>query len=256
MVKSITLFNRFGNKQNDIKYFKNKLPMDCKIVIEPFGGTFAVIRNIYMNDKYKKFVNDNDKELYNLYINANQYAEYCKTMNDIASKHLSENKKHVNYKLFIDDVISKGLDKSIFYNEWKNAKIAMGCNIKYSKTNDYTKALEDISKITFENDDYMEIINKYRKNKDAFLFLDPPYLFSDNSTYQQQKFDNDPTDILINIYNILNDKTTKAKIMFIINDLKILRWLFKDFIRGEYSKFYNLSKRTETHLIICNYTLS
>ena len=41
--------------------------------------------------------------------------------------------------------------------------------------------------------------------------------------------------------------------MFIINDLKILRWLFKDFIKGEYKKIYQIGKREDNHLIISNY---
>lgn len=250
-MKPINLIGRLGNKQNDIKYFKDKLPIDVVNVIEPFGGSYAVIRNIYMDDKYNKFVNDNDTELYNIYTHSTEYAEYCKTMNEMAKKHIIND--CVNKKNFMEDVSSNNLDKSPYFNYWKNVKISRDIHIKTAKSIDYTKSLEDIKKITFTNNDYLEVINKYRTDPNCFIFLDPPYLFSDNSSYQKQSIDKDCTDILVNIYNILKDKKTKAKIMLVINDLKIIRWMFNGFIKSEYSKTYGISFRVDSHLVICNY---
>ena len=59
-------FVRMGNKQNDLKYFEKLLPTNVKTVIEPFAGTFAVIRNYYYEPKYKRVINDNDKDWYKL----------------------------------------------------------------------------------------------------------------------------------------------------------------------------------------------
>jgi hypothetical protein len=53
--------------------------------------------------------------------------------------------------------------------------------------------------------------------------------------------------------NVLQNPLTKAKIMLIINDLKILRHLYKDFIKGDYDRVYQIGKRKEKHLIITNY---
>jgi site-specific DNA-adenine methylase len=55
-VKQNVLFGRLGNKDTDIKYFKHILPLDVVNIVEPFGGTFSVIRNVYSDDKYSKFV--------------------------------------------------------------------------------------------------------------------------------------------------------------------------------------------------------
>ena len=56
-------FIRMGNKQNDIKFFEHLLPYkNINTIIEPFAGTFAVIRNCYYDKKYKRIINDNDKE--------------------------------------------------------------------------------------------------------------------------------------------------------------------------------------------------
>ena len=40
-------------------------------------------------------------------------------------------------------------------------------------------------------------------NHDAFIFLDPPYLFSDNSAYEAQKKDTDMTQIIVDILEFM-----------------------------------------------------
>ena len=44
MVKTINIIRRIGSKQNDLKHFKHLLPLDVETVVEPFGGSFAVIK--------------------------------------------------------------------------------------------------------------------------------------------------------------------------------------------------------------------
>ena len=54
MGKTINIIRRLGNKETDIKFFKHLLPLDAKTVVEPFGGTFAVIKHFYKATiKYK-----------------------------------------------------------------------------------------------------------------------------------------------------------------------------------------------------------
>ena len=103
----------------------------------------------------------------------------------------------------------------------------------------------------FTNEDYINIFNKYKNDEKAFIFIDPPYLFSDNSRYFPQNEFKDMTSIIIDILELL--KTAKCKVMLIINKLNILEYLFKDFIRGEYIKTYSLTKKKMKHLIITNY---
>ena len=47
MVKTINIIRRIGSKQNDLKHFKHLLPLDVETVVEPFGGSFAVIKFVY-----------------------------------------------------------------------------------------------------------------------------------------------------------------------------------------------------------------
>ena len=83
------------------------------------------------------------------------------------------------------------------------------------------------------------------------FFLDPPYLFSNNSSYCPQNTDTDMTDIVIYIHEYL--QTCKCKVMMIINDLKLLRWIFKDNVKTQYNRTYQLSKKNMDHLVITNF---
>ena len=93
----------------------------------------------------------------------------------------------------------------------------------------------------------------YKDDEDAFLFLDPPHLYSDNSTYASQIRETDMTQIVVDILEYL--RVCKCKVMLVINKLNILSYLFSDYIKGEYEKIYQLSKKKAMHLIICNYDI-
>ena len=258
-MSSSFLFGRMGNKKPDIKFFKQYLPFEnIKTVIEPFGGTFAVIRYCYNDDKYKKIVNDTDEYLTQIYNNPEKFNDLSIFLNNI-SLSILDNKKVVNYKKFMEIVNNdENRDKidTKMFEYWKLYNIVRGQIIKCRKTKiDNTDNIALMKKITFSNVDYLEVINKYKNDPEAFIFLDPPYMFSDNSQYTNQVCESDMTDILIKIKEIFNNPETKAKIMFIINDLKIIRWLFDDFVKAEYNKMYSLSKKTQKHLILCNYNL-
>lgn len=107
----------------------------------------------------------------------------------------------------------------------------------------------------------MTIFEKYKDDEKWFLFLDPPYLSWNNKYYfwfcceneklNEDKFIFDNTEIYINIKNFI--ETCKCKILLIINKNKIIEYLFKNYIKGEYVKIYQLWKNKWYHLIISNY---
>lgn len=253
------LFGRLGNKKNDIKYFKEFLPFEnVNTVIEPFGGSFAVIRFCYKDDKYKKIVNDIDKYMNSIYNNPERYSEIKIYFNNLAM----ECKNNKGLAVYNDEFIKKFENNNIFTTEldktlieyWKKERVIRRIMITYQKTKiDNTDNIALMKKITFTNIDYLDVINKYKNDDKAFIFLDPPYMFSDNSHYDTQICESDMTDILVRIKEIFNNPETKCKIMLIINDLKIIRWLFDGFIKADYIKKYGISRKVEKHLIICNY---
>jgi site-specific DNA-adenine methylase len=127
-------------------------------------------------------------------------------------------------------------------------------------------------KTIITNEDYLCILNKYKDNENAFLYLDPPYMDSFNakySTYKNKKsYDNDlkiidNTEMYIKLLDIL--KNGKCKILFSINDCALTNYLYKDFIKESYNHIYkptyvnikdlneNVHKKYTNILIISNF---
>ena len=87
MVKTLNIIRRIGSKQNDIKHFNHLLPLDVKTVVEPFGGSFAVIKFYYKDvDKYKFHINDLDESLFYMYTHFEEYLEALDVVNEIYDK--------------------------------------------------------------------------------------------------------------------------------------------------------------------------
>lgn len=247
------LFGRLGSKENDIQYIIDYLPTNINSVIEVFGGGFSLIRKVYSDnlDEYKLYVNDLDNLLYKVYCNYNEYSKLAIELNEFVRL------EQLN-KVLTKDTIRK-IDENKEYDKdfisfWKGEKVIRGSIIKVIKNPiNHTNFINIMKKISFTNDDYKVCIDKHKHNDKAFLFLDPPYLFSNNKSYTPTNIDNDMTYIIVYVLELLKDKKTKCKIMMIINDLELLRYLFKDYIKSEYNKVYQLSKNKMKHLIITNY---
>jgi site-specific DNA-adenine methylase len=256
MPKQCLLFGRLGNKQNEIKYFKSLLPTEnIENIVEPFGGSFAVIRNIYNDDKYNKFVNDTDLNLYYIYTHPTEYKDFKIQMNNIAKTFLNEN-NNVKFDEFIVYINSLTDLNTYLLEFWKKEKIIRSRCVKTFKNEQlYDDHLLLTKKINFSCDDWLDVVNRHSKNEKTFIFLDPPYLFSDNTCYMQQyrKTNEDISDIPVKILDIFKNIETKAKIMLVINDLKILRSLFNGYVKFEYIKKYSISNRCESIIVICNY---
>lgn len=155
------LINRTGNKTTDIKFFIDYLPMDVKTVVEPFGGSFAVIRDVYADKKYKKIVNDADDILYYIYKHAEEYAKLKIYLSKNFDADMPREKivKAVKNMDFIDEKVRAFyLRNECFFN----------CNIS-KKVADYKDELNFIKSIKFYNEDYKDIIEKYLYNKNAFI---------------------------------------------------------------------------------------
>ena len=106
-----------------------------------------------------------------------------------------------------------------------------------------------------------ELYNEIKQDKSKkkyFIFLDPPYFDSFNKYYvmYQDKFTGektikDNTGMYIEILKYL--KENKKNTMLIINKNCITEFIYKDYIKAEYDKTYQLTKKKTKHLIINNY---
>jgi site-specific DNA-adenine methylase len=238
---------RMGSKDQDIKHFKQLLPMDISKVVEPFGGSFALCRCIYYEDKYKKYVNDNSRDIVEIFNNLEETNRLYQKWRELAHNAINYGEQGRINKLKNDWYNVEGNETIKQYIQMN--QIARGKHIKSIPNVD--DGLDFIKKVYFTPYDFKDCIKKHMHDKDAFIFLDPPYMFSNNTSYSQQCDKNDCTGYLLDFLEILEN--AKCKIMLIINDLKLIRYLFRDYNMVDYNKTYGMSRRQEKHLVIMNY---
>ena len=251
---------RLGNKQRDIKYFKQYLcrAEDIKTMAEPFGGTFAVMRNCY-SDCQNLYCGENDDEylqrLKNRFENVEEYQKFIKNMTEFV-KPIAEKNRTINRKKH-----AEGLKKWIGEN-------AQGLKFDFEELSvrgflrcpawsfDYSKLAEMFKRITWLND-YKLVFEMLKNDGEAFLYLDPPYLQSNNKQYTGAEHKDkarkyiDNTGLYIDILELF--KVAKCKILMTINKNAINEYLFKPWIVGQYSKLYALSQCREDILLVANY---
>jgi DNA adenine methylase len=114
------------------------------------------------------------------------------------------------------------------------------------------KLLEHLQTTQIENLDFLNFFQKWKPQKEDFIFLDPPY-DSDFSTYAQNSFGKEKH---LEIKNFLSE--TSAKWLMVIGNTDFIFNLYKDFKISSFQKEYQVSfkNRNEkkiTHLVITNY---
>jgi len=246
---------RLGNKQKDIKYFKQYLPdkKDITTVAECFAGSFAVIRNCFY-DVDNIVCADNDLEfrerMNNIFNNLEEFNNEKILINKLIKEKQEQGHKYLycRYPEFLN------LKNVIKYIDLKNIQ-HMGCVHVITTKIDYNDLKKVYDKIKWY-DDFKQVFELYKNDEKAFLFLDPPYFCSSNKDYKGDKStDNkkiiDNTGIYIDIYEFM--KVAKCKIMLIVNKSKIIEYIFKDYYKDKYNKTYQGCKNNEDLNIYCNY---
>ena len=238
-----------GNKKNELKLL---LPIiepqitTSTIFIEPFCGSSIVSFNVFkkINKNIDFHINDLDelriKFLKNMTIEEERQKLYK------LEKEILEKGQDFYYSIvrgkddeFLKYVISKRI------HNFRNGLYPTTKKIILREISDNWKEFLNKSNIT--NEDYLNIIEKYKDNEHAFLYLDPPYLDSYNSgygTYQNKHHDEnlkiiDNTEMYIIFLDLL--KNAKCKVLFSINDCAITKYLYKDFIKESYNHQYQHS---------------
>lgn len=101
-------------------------------------------------------------------------------------------------------------------------------------------------RIIFTSDDGLNIYNEYKQNKNALILLDPPYMNCDNSFYLSPD---------VNIYEYLHNNNIDnedSKIILVLENNWIINMMFKKNVISEYNKFYQVSKKQTSHIVIAN----
>lgn len=244
----------FGNKRREVEKIYNEIKDELpkyKYIVEPFCGSSAL--SYYISTKHPKqfkyIINDNNENLIKLYKLSQNKEKYDKLIDE-----LSVMKENTNTKEDYDKIVKKANDD---YTSWVyiNKIFFMRVGIyplRKLKTNlidmKEVPILEFMRNedITFFNKDAIEIYNEYKTNKKALIFLDPPYMDTNNSHYINPS---------LNIYEYLSNNEIQNEKAFIIICVKynwIINCIFKGCKMIIYDFKYQTTKKPINHVIIIN----
>lgn len=256
-LKNHFIFSYFGNKRGEcpqwIDFIESKINIDeITTVVEPFCGSSAFsyfMWQKYPDKKFKFVLNDNDKYLIELYETCRDETLLNNLITNLKLKNDSINNKddYDNLKKDGDPLVNYVYYRSVYAireglypikgNKSKNFNDILSRGIvKFIRSND----------IIFTNGCALECFNLYKDDPQSLIFFDPPYLEACNDFYANHT---------VNIYeffSINNIDQYPSKIIFCLENSWIIKLLFKKFINFQYSKKYETSKRTTTHILLLN----
>jgi len=232
----------------------NKLPNDVKFIIEPFCGIFGFSRavaEIYDIDNIKFILNDINSDLITDLKNLQNDPEniICGLLEKIKNITTNEqlNNLNNNHIMFLvgGGFCGNLLDLHRFKQKIKN----------FTNKINYYKIF--LKKCEFYNMDYLDFL-KYHENKfnDSITFYDPPYMNSNNVSYnyydKNDKKYYDDTKFYIDINDFFKNNTHRQ--ILGVNDICIITHIFKEYkIYTLDENVYQTSKRKKNHINIQNF---
>jgi len=256
-----------GNKRQEVEnIYKNIDFKNIDIIVEPFCGSSAISYYIWTLNKEKNFkyiLNDSDKNLIELLklIIDKKYIQLEDEINKIRLEISNSENNQITAKEIYKNYIK---NDNVYSYLLKNRYYCMRPGIYPSR--DYkmfNKKFDITSYPIFEflttanieiyNTDGIEIL-KNNNNKNSFIFLDPPYIASENNFYKDDSGNNTSNIYEFLYYNKL--KKFKCKILICHENNWLFKILFSDYLKNtvEYEKKYKTGKKRETnHICITNY---
>ena len=259
-----------GNKYRETKKYLEDLDIKkYDIIVEPFGGIFGYSRALYeMNPNYSGefWINDTNTDL----IGVHQQLKDGKfnEIKEMVLKLIEPFEKDEN-DLNFNKVKKKNSLLQLIVCFYINTRQKMKNKIKnYEEKQDDFKELLD--KCSFFNMDFNDFLKQLPTDKKCLILFDPPYFDSCNTDYTRgmEKYEDDGeikdnTQMYLDILdyfaaqarNLQNRKTGNDCLM-IINNLSIMRYIFKDFQQEVYKVKYQRVKKNTSHLMIYNFKRS
>ena len=242
-----------GNKRLECKaiyeLIKDNID-DIEYIVEPFCGTSAF--SYYISQlhpkKFKYILNDNNKqliELYNIFKDENKTNELITRLNTyLPIKDKEEYNKLCKLNTLDGYIISNKIYniRPSLYPQGKKISEDIFNNMKKAPIVDFLRN-EDI---TILNNDYNEVLNKYLNNTKALIFLDPPYIFTNNTWYSNPS---------IKIYEWLcTEELNKYKSLLTVcvENNFFIKHIFKKYKQFTYEKLYQPNKKKTEHIFIIN----
>lgn len=235
-----TILTRVGNKRNLLKHIYKHIPENSNTFVDVFTGSGTVALNLKDKNKWEHiFLNDLDEKLIDTFklikniknteiidLYKNKYEPYySKEFNTM------KNNSRLLYKEFceknddIDKIIKNIMDLGSGFSGRTVNNINQVYKFRKNMFNrkKWDNMINSLQNTTILNKDYKIIINRFKNNKEAFMYLDPPYF---KTTRNKEIYNH----YYIN-YEELRDllKNCECKWLLSIDDDKYIRDLFKDF---------------------------
>ena len=250
------ILNYTGSKFKETKELDNVNFDKYDTIIECFGGSYGFSRYLYKmrNYKNKKYIiYDNNKELIDFYLYIQDLIKNNKLEDFLIKYHkeldyLLENYRYrenskllkSNVKNYILEIKDKYLRFIIKQNCIRGSRMDISSKNKLDK--DF---LDMFNNITFIYSDIINIdFTIYDKDK-TLIYLDPPYLFEDNSFYKNVDNMKIFYETIINLF-----KTNKT--IFIHSYNYLLDYVFKNYNYMIYEKKYRMSNKISNHIVYYN----
>ena len=267
-MKNHFYYSYCGNKRDEVEKLYTLLKLDdVNIIVEPFCGTcaFSYYLSTRHPKKYKYILNDYNKLLTEILLIVKDEEK----MNEFEEKinhHVVEINKLKNKderKQYYSSIKKLNtLDSYLLIHKYYTISPGL-CKLITNKAGDLTDykqfRFRDYPIYNFLKNEDVEIFNldaqiiydEYKNNINALMFIDPPYLFTNNSFYNNGRINQG--NMYIYEYLSTNDICNeKAKIYLILENIWINKLLFKNNIIETNEKTYQPSKSKTSHITISN----
>ena len=270
MTKSTFYFPYIGGKNKEfdlIAHFIKFAGIDK--IVEPFAGSGAFSFNCFWSGFNGDFyLNDNDPFLIAFLkdVQKNGSKHYIDWTNRIIGKELTKerhdavierHKTRPTLETFFYYNKIYAFHKGLFPNRVGRRRRPFADDI-FTEIDAFFRSKH----VHYSNLDYSAIFNKFKEDKRALLFLDPPYFESFNNKYYAYQNGDTPDDV--RMYRDIAEfiKTCKCKVVMVVNAHEYLKELFKGYIKHTYRKRYEIPTRKKdgkvsqnkaTHILVSNF---
>lgn len=182
------MFTYKGSKARELQTISEKLSTDCKTLVDVFGGSGAV--SIGLQNKFDHVVyNEIQKKICRFFVfskdinKIGRLVKICEKLTEEKCKEIFnsflEKKKSGIPQTILEIFVFFGLNFRGQLTEMCYSKGYKSLALRAKKIMSLNNIL---NKIEVKNQDYKNILKKFKNDETAFLYMDPPYLSETKST--------------------------------------------------------------------------
>ena len=244
-----------GNKRQEVAKIYESLNLDgITTIVEPFCGTSALSYYIAQlhPKRFKYVLNDTNRSLIRMYEimqDPEKLARFRFAV-DVLISGLIRIKDRTAQKAHYNDLKNATQDIGVFFMQSAYKQIHFGAypvNI-ISKPKALNLTMCDFLQeedVSITSQDGIDTFTQHAGDSNTLIFLDPPYMFSNNSEYKDSCAES------FNIYGyMLENPLRHARVVATLEYTWIIRYMFGDEEIITYPKMYAVSQKKTTHAII------